>query len=415
MKSFAPLLQREWRLLLFGFVMTFGSSLGQTYFIGLFSGEIRAELSLSHGEFGAVYSAATLLSAVILLWSGSLIDRISLPRYSYLVVIGLALGCALLALSREFFTLFLGLLVLRHFGQGLMGMAGATSMVRYLYHARGKANALSGLGYSLSEAILPSCVIALLAVLTWRESWLFWAALLVVVMPLLIHITLRGHDQRHAQYLHNLGAATTEGGVAPQKQWTRQQVMTDPLFYLFMPALLAQPMLFTGFMFHQVQLVQEKGWDLAVWASLYIVYALVSMVCKLWAGLLVDRFGAVRLVPLMCLPFGLGLLLLCYFDTTATAILFMVLMGITIGIYATLSSPFFSELYGTLHLGAIKSMTTAAMVFATAVAPVLMGRMIDLGVSMEAMALVSAVYIAVASALAFYACRWRLAARSARP
>jgi MFS family permease len=139
------------------------------------------------------------------------------------------------------------------------------------------------------------------------------------------------------------------------------------------------------------------------------------MVCKLWAGLLVDRFGAVRLVPLMCLPFGLGLLLLFYFDTTATAILFMVLMGITIGVYATLSSPFFSELYGTLHLGAIKSMTTAAMVFATAVAPVLMGRMIDLGVSMEAMALVSAVYIAVASALAFYACRWRLAARAARP
>jgi MFS family permease len=136
------------------------------------------------------------------------------------------------------------------------------------------------------------------------------------------------------------------------------------------------------------------------------------MGCKLWAGLLVDRFGAVRLVPLMCLPFGLGLLLLSYSDATAAAVLFMVLMGITIGIYATLSSPFFSELYGTLHLGAIKSMTTAAMVFSSALAPVLMGRMIDLDVSMEAMALVSAAYMAVASVLAFYACRRKLATRA---
>ena len=97
MKSFLPLIRAEWRLLLFGFVMTFGSSLGQTYFIGLFGGDIREDLQLTHGAFGAIYSAATLSSAIILLWTGSLIDRLELRHYAYLVVFGLCVGCLMMA------------------------------------------------------------------------------------------------------------------------------------------------------------------------------------------------------------------------------------------------------------------------------------------------------------------------------
>jgi MFS family permease len=75
-------------------------------------------------------------------------------------------------------------------------------------------------------------------------------------------------------------------------------------------------------------------------------------------------------------------------------------MGVSIGVYSTLSSPFYAELYGTQHLGSIKSLTTSTMVLATAVAPVLMGWLIDWGVSMEQMALGGLFYTLVASALA---------------
>jgi MFS family permease len=119
MKSFLPLIQSEWRLLLFGFAMAFASSLGQTYFIGLFSGEIRLDLGLSHGAFGGIYSAATLTSAVLLLWTGSLIDRVDLLRYTYAVTVGLALACVLMAGSNSIVMLFLAVLALRHLGQGL--------------------------------------------------------------------------------------------------------------------------------------------------------------------------------------------------------------------------------------------------------------------------------------------------------
>ncbi|KAA1193358.1 MFS transporter [Pseudohalioglobus sediminis] len=402
MKSFLPLVRAEWRLLLFGFLMAFASSMGQTYFIGLFSGAIRDDLDLSHGDFGTLYSAATLASALLLLWTGSLVDRMSLPRYACSVSLGLALACWLMAATPNALILFFALFALRHLGQGLMSLAGSTAMVRYLEHQKGKANALGGMGYSFSEALLPSLAIALLALWGWRVSWVFWGALLVLLPPLVLWL-LRGHRQRHDAYLASINHGPAGDETRQQRQWRRDEVIRDPNFYLFLPALLAQPLLFTGFMFHQVQLVDEKGWSFAAWGGLYLFYALISTLCKLLAGLVVDRYGAVRLVPLVCLPLGAGLLGLSTGDSFLLAILFMGLMGVSVGFYSTLSSPFFAEMYGTLHLGSIKSLTTAAMVFATAIAPVLMGWLIDHGTSMDSMALGGVLYTLAASALAAWA------------
>jgi len=406
MRSFLPLIREEWRLLLFGFVMTFGSSLGQTYFIGLFSGEIRADLDLSHGDFGGLYSAATLASALLLLWSGSLIDRMQLRHFAYLVTAGLALACVLAAISNGPLLLFCALLALRHMGQGLLSMAGGTTIVRYLDHQKGKANALGGMGYSMSEALLPSLVIASIALLGWRQSWLLWGAGLALLLPLLTRWLLTGHELRHQHYLEGLTGQAGDPAARTRKQWTRTEVIKDPYLYLFLPVLLAQPLLFTGFMFHQVQLVEEKGWSLTAWGGLFLFYALVNTGCKLLAGLLVDRFGAIRLAPMICLPMGAGLLALAAGDGFYIAVIYMGLLAVSVGIYSTLSSPFFSEMYGTLHLGSIKSLTTAAMVFATAIAPVVMGWLIDAGVSMGAMALGGTAYTLIASGLAWLAwCR----------
>ena len=377
MRSFLPLIRSEWRLLLFGFVMTFGSSLGQTYFIGLFGGAIREDLALTHSDFGGLYSAATLVSALLLLWTGSLIDRVELRRYAYAVSIGLALACMLMAASTTALMLFCALLALRHLGQGLMSLAATTTLVRYLDHHKGKANALGGMGYSVSEAVLPTLVIVLLGLLGWRLSWLVWGALLLVMVPLLTAWLLGDHDRRHRDYLIDLEAGPAESSGAQRRHWTRAEVVRDLNFYLFLPALLAQPLLFTGFMFHQVQLVTEKDWHLAAWGGLYLFYAAINTLCKLLAGLMVDNYSAIRLVPLVSLPLGAGLLILSGGHAFVVAVLFMGLMAVSVGFYSTLSSPFFSEMYGTLHLGSIKSLTTAAMVLATAVTPVAMGWLID--------------------------------------
>ena len=160
------LIRSEWRLLLFGFLMTFWSSPGQTFLISLFSGEIRTELELSDGEFAAIYSLATLASAVVVIWSGALVDRIDLKKLSLGVVCGLAAGCGLMSIGNSIPLLLISLFVLRQLGQGLMFIISSTAMVRYIDAHRGKASALAGIGYAVSEAVMPGLLVALLLALS---------------------------------------------------------------------------------------------------------------------------------------------------------------------------------------------------------------------------------------------------------
>jgi len=378
------LIRSEWQLLLFGFLMTFWSSPGQTFLISLFSGEIRAELDLSDGEFAGIYSLATLASAILVIWSGALVDRIDLKKLSLWVVFGLAAGCGLMSISDSVLTLLLSLFVLRQLGQGLMFIISSTAMVRYLDEHKGKASALASIGYAVSEAVMPGLLVALLLWVGWRQSWQVAAVLLIIFMVPAILYLLRDHRQRHSDYLNRLdddgGDHSNDAGrTYRRRQWTRAEVLRDRYFYLFAPGLMSQPLMFTGFIFHQVHLVESKGWPLLGWATLFSLYAVVSVATKLVCGPLIDRFGAIRMIPLVALPMGLGLVILALADSLAWGGVFLVLTGITVGFQSTTVAPFWSEMYGSQHLGAIKSLGAAAMVFCTA--------------------------LSLTSALAWYACR----------
>ena len=84
---------RNRRILSFGFLMAFGSSFGQTYFVGIFSPSIEAEFELTHTEWGGIYMAGTLLSAALLPFSGRLIDHMSVRKYAIIVACGMAVAC----------------------------------------------------------------------------------------------------------------------------------------------------------------------------------------------------------------------------------------------------------------------------------------------------------------------------------
>ncbi len=398
------LIRAEWQLLLFGFLMTFWSAPGQTFFISLFSGEIRAELNLSNGEFGGIYSLATLLSAIIMVWSGTLVDRVDLKKFSIITVLGLAVGCVLMSISMGIASLFIGIFMLRQMGQGLMFITSTTAVVRYLDANKGKSTALAGMGYAVSEAIMPVLIVVMILWSGWRSSWQLTAIVLVVFMLPTILYLLGNHQRRHQRYLLQVMADESSENVMGRKhQWTRAEVIRDRHFYLFAPGLMSQPLMFTGFIFHQVYLVESKGWSLTAWASLFFMYALVSVATKFITGFWVDRFGAIRLVSLVAVPMAIGLIIFSLSSNIFWGGVFLALTGITVGFQSTVSAPFWAEMYGSKHLGSIKSLGAALMVFCTAVSPFLFGWFIDNGISIEVLAMASAMYIFLTSSLAYYA------------
>lgn len=391
-------LARAWPALAFGFLLSFASSLGQTYFIALFGGLWRAELGLSHGAFGGLYTAATALSALTLLWLGKLADQrpaVSLGAATLAVLGATALFVSALS---ALWMLALALYFLRLSGQGMLGHITATAMARWFDRERGRAIGLSILGFTAGEACLPLLVASLLVAFSWQQVWFgAGAVLLIGAVPLALFLGTRIAKRSLAAPASPAPGA--EATPVPVASWTRAQVLRDARFYALLPGLLAPPVIVTGVLFHQVHLIEQKGWSLLGFTALYPLYAATSTGLTLLFGWLVDRVGTPRLLPFYLLPLAVGLGLLSQTDSLGFGAAFMVLMGATIGATTVIFGTLWAELYGTGHLGAIRALVTALMVFGTALSPGLMGLLIDGGVALERQYLGMAFYTVACAGL----------------
>jgi MFS family permease len=403
------------RFLSFGILMSLFSSFGQTYYIAMFSAEIRGVFDLSHGDFGEIYAYATLASGTTLIWLGRKIDHIDLRFYSVLVCVGLIAACLMMSQVSSVVMLGLAIFTLRLFGQGLMSHTAVTSMARYFHKRRGLAIGLASTGHAIGEAMFPYMAVILIAAIGWRETWIAVGLGLAVILVPLILWSLKGQGERHQnhlKYMAALGGGTVSGASTgasngAARQWTHRDMLRDRRFYLLLPAVLAPAFIMTGLMFHQVHLVDSKGWSLAMFATGFVVYAGSTMVSALGIGAFIDRSSATRMMHFHLTPMVAGLVVLASFDQPATMFVYMLLAGFSSGANFTVIGAVWAELYGVAHLGAIRAFTSALMVFATALAPLVMGRMIDAGVSMEVIALLSAAYAVVGMGLVAFAFRKR--------
>lgn len=386
------------RFLGFGLLLAFSSSFGQTFFIALFGAEIRAEFDLSHGTFGTVYSMATLASALALVWLGRRIDDLDLRLYSALVCAGLVAACLVMGAAGSVVLVALGIFLLRLTGQGLLGHTAATSMARYFHDQRGKAMSIASVGHSAGDALLPLPAVLLIGLLGWRGAWLAIGAVLAVVLVPAVLWLLKGHGERQRR-LHDRMQAGSGAGTLVGRQRSRREVLADPWFYKVLPAVLAPPFILTGLFFHQVHLAEAKGWSLAWLASCFAGFAAATVMASLLSGLLVDRFGARRLLPFYLLPLGLGVGLLATLDHPAVALAYLLLAGASNGMGFAIVGALWAEAYGVAHIGAIRAMVSALMVFSTALSPAALGWLIDWGLAMETVAALCLGYVAASMAL----------------
>lgn len=369
------------RFLGFGLACTLASNFGQTFFIALFGDHIRADFALTHGQFGSVYGAATLISAAIILWAGRQIDRVDLRLFSAAVFAGLGISAALMSFANSLWLLGLALVGLRLFGQGLLRHTAVISMARYFDTARGRAMSLVSLGYPFAEAVFPTALVAILSVLTWREVWGGVAAyVLLLHIPVALWL-LKGHGVRHAKLEQRL----KEQGEPDDL--TQRTLMRDWRFQMIVPAALMGPFMMTGLFFHQLAIAEAKGWDIALLAASFPAFAGTTVLTSLVTGWVVDRHGPGVVMPVFVLPLSAALLVVALCDQTWSAPLYYSLGGLTVGSSTVLISAAWAEAFGVRHLGAIRSLTSALAVLSTALAPVLAGWLLDAGASVANIAL----------------------------
>lgn len=388
------------RFLSFGLVLAVFSSFGQTYFFGVFREPVSAELGLSNSGFGLFYMLVTLGSAIGLNWFGNLIDTIPLRRYAPCLLLALGCACLFIGLSGPLVTVFIAMMLVRLLGQGLTVHAAMTSMSRYYDRDRGKAVAIAGLGMPIGQALFPPLAVYLLTQTDWRTSWLFFAALCILVGVPMVWWLLKGHDRRHSDWLQ-AQESKRNSLKDPQTSARRRDVLKDYRFYLLLPAVIVVPFWITAVFFFAQEIAETKGWTMQALTGLYWVYALGAVAVPLLAGSLVDHFGGTRLVPFYPPVMGIGLLCVLLGTDIVGISAFLVLMGVVLGLAGPINNAMWAELYGTRHLGEIKALVTSLVVLSTALAPYLLGLLLDAGVGFSAILVAGVVHSFASSLLAW--------------
>lgn len=388
--QYLSLVKNYGRFLAFGAWHSFYSGLGQTYLVSLFVPFMRDKFGASVAEFALYYSLATLCSAFVLPIVGAWIDRMNLRLYSALNGVLAATACLVTAyapsmpvllfggLKLEPFAI-LGFFLLRLSGQGLMSHICSTSIGRYFGKNRGKASSVSDQGHSLGEVLLPPLVVMLLAAYGWQMTYvIIGLSCLLLFLPVSLALLRQDDDFQHPGR-----TAETEAHQEAEEHWTQKQLLASPYFYMVMPLASMGAFTLTALFFLQVTIAQGKLWDDFWLAHWFFVFPICVFISSLLVGPLIDTIGARRIFPFQVWPLALGVLLLGITDNPYIVPVYFAFCGLSVGMSKGVTGAMWAEVYGTRHLGAIRSVASTIMVFATAVSPVLCGVLLERGVSIN--------------------------------
>ena len=384
------------KVIVFGFIFTFFSSFGQSFFLGLFNSSIRETLSITHGQFGSIYASATLLSSFLLIWVGKKIDDINIFKFAFYVTLLLSFSCFFFSKISSVIFLFIAVFLMRFSGQGLMSHTATTTITRYFTQSRGKALSIGWFGLSSAEFILPVLIVYLLTITAWQNIWISISALVLIFLPLASFFLIKdlNFDSREQSNSNDFNKKDI-------KHWKRSEVIKDYRFYIICLNMLAMPWIATGVFVYQSFITESKEWGTFVIAQSFMIYSILSVITLLVSGFLIDKFTSRKLLIFMNIPLLLSTIVLFYFDTSITSFIFLGLIGISNGLANVLGSSTWAEIYGVKYIGSIKALTTALMVFSTAFGTALFGKLIDEGFSIEEIALVSLIYILISLILLF--------------
>ena len=364
------LLRKYPRYLLFGFLHFFCSSVGQTYFVGLFVAGVTATQGWGEDTFAALYSGATLVAAFSLPVVGIQLDKRSVRTVSTITVIMICLALVILASTSNIVFFAIALYVARLGGQGILPLIGSTTIGRFFQEGRGKALSLTNVGKSVAEVVVPPVVVAAMAAYGYATVWYGAAALLGLLFLPAIWLLIRKGDL--FQKAERVAAAQAEAATTEEPaSLSRGDAFRDPRLLLILPVYMLAPFVITGMVFNQSLIAELRTYTIAWMALGLSSYGIARSVCVLLGGPVIDRWGPERVLLFIHLPLIFGLLLFLVIDHRMAVPIFFVLCGTGMGAESVLWPALWSERYGPRNLGSIKSAIRVVMVLSTAISPVL--------------------------------------------
>ncbi len=355
----------------------FMSAPGQSFSVAAFKKPMQESLGISETNVTFAYSVATIVSGLLLPWTGRMIDRFG--ARTVLPIAGGLLGvsCIIMSCVTNVPLLYVGFTLIRCLGQGAMWLVGTWIVGEWFLRKRGFATAVSGLGSSLSVMLFPILNLYLIKQYGWQSTWQIHGLIVAASIVIPSVLFLRNRPEDIGLHPDGIDPESVEEDVVEQNQlnqpteesWTLKEVLADTTFWKLLSVGACAGMIGTGLVFHQETIFAARGIskDVAMW--LISAQALIGTVAAFWAGSLTDRYPSERLLALAMLMFSVSIFILYFLPHWSYVILFALLNGLNGAIQRTAGTVVWVNYYGRANQGVIRGAAMSTMILAAAIGP----------------------------------------------
>lgn len=362
-------------IILIAALSCFFSAPGQTYFISAFTNIYVDQLGWERAAISSLYSAATLLSGLLIVNVGRIADRLG-NKITFLAV-GLLFGgvCFWNSFSGSLPSLFIGFFFCRFLGQGSLTFLPALVLPDWFVKKRGMAFSLMSIGGVAASTGVPILNAGLLGVWDWRNVWRLWGVLLWVVFLPAVYFFLFDKPRKLGLLPDNEqadGRSASEAALV-EKSFTPAEALRTFAFWGMTFCQMVIPLVGTGITFHIVSIFQSKGMTAPDAALILSVFSLVSFPVTLIAGRFMDNAKQHHVAALIALLELAALVSLLLAGSMPPALLFVVLHGSAQGIQSVNNGIVWSNYFGTRHLGTIRGFSMMGTVISSAIGPLPFG------------------------------------------
>ncbi|WP_430973870.1 MFS transporter [Sunxiuqinia rutila] len=383
-----------WFVLLFGTLGIIMSVPGQTMGVSTFTDHLIDALRFSRNELSTAYLLGTISSSFMLTRAGKVYDKIGARWLGTIITI--SMGLVLIYLSQvdriafglgsllgkdsvqfylSFFLVMTGFFLLRFTGQGVLTMVSRNMMMKWFNRKRGLTNGISSVFVSLGFAVAPLIFDYLIESYNWRWAWILLALVAGFGFSLVALVFFRDNPEDCGLEQDGDTAEQVEEQQRVmhkvEKQFTLKEAQRTFPFWVLVVALSMQALYITGFTFNLVSIFEAAAMDKTIALAVFVPTAAISVFISLAGGWLSDHIKMKYLLLVFLFGQMVSMISLSFLAPGLPYFFLIIGNGIVGGLFSVLSSVVWPRFYGRKHLGAISGFAMSALVFFSAMGPLL--------------------------------------------
>jgi MFS family permease len=357
-----------WRVVLaacLGVMAGFGSLFVYTF--SIFVKPLAAEFGWSREAISSGFAIAAVTLGLISPFLGRWIDRFG-PRRIILACMTI-FGCAIASLSllqSALWQFYLTCFVIGVVGNGAAHLAYSRSISTWFQRRLGTALAFVMVGAGVGAMILP---VVAQSVITWSGWRAAYASLGGLALLLGLPLSWR--------YIRERGVAGNQSAPAAHAGMTWQQGLRSFAFWIITAILFVSSISMNGAITHLSALLTDRGLTAGNAALCASLLGGSSLLGRIVAGWLLDRFFGPRVALAINLITALGIFLLARATSFPAGCLAAALIGVGAGGEAAITPYLLTRYFGLRAFSTLYGVTWTFYAAAGAIGPVILGRAFD--------------------------------------